>query len=153
MFVTVYCSASYHVVLCRCILREPSARLLCMTLPRRARIGAHTFPSKKIGISPHHAVDEHSFDAPKRWKKELDDYVGKSAAGDSSTGVPTVLLANKVERIRLHLRQHACIQISLRCSVIFSATGLARRRRLTNCNERLDFSSGSFSSEMQAVHR
>ena len=37
-----------------------------------------------------------SFDAPKRWKKELDEHVGVAGKAADGKGVPTVLLANKV---------------------------------------------------------
>lgn len=35
------------------------------------------------------------FDAPKRWKKELDEHVGAGGKPGDGKGVPTVLLANK----------------------------------------------------------
>ena len=37
------------------------------------------------------------FDAPKRWKKELDEHVGVGGKAADGKGVPTVLLANKVD--------------------------------------------------------
>ena len=53
-----------------------------------------------VVVSHMRGLSTRSFDAPKRWKKELDDYVGRT--GDSqTTGVPTVLLANKVQRLPL----------------------------------------------------
>jgi hypothetical protein len=40
-----------------------------------------------------------SFDAPKRWKKELDEHVGVAGKAATGTGVPTVLLANKCDML------------------------------------------------------
>lgn len=43
---------------------------------------------------------ETSFDDPRRWKKELDDHVGRDSRtprASDTAGVPTVLLANKVD--------------------------------------------------------
>lgn len=37
-----------------------------------------------------------SLDAPKRWKKELDEHVGQAGRAADGKGVPTLLLANKV---------------------------------------------------------
>eukprot|EP01043_Picozoa_sp_COSAG02_P006159 COSAG02_NODE_173_length_31245_cov_413.548096_14_plen_111_part_00 len=49
-----------------------------------------------------HDVSVHacaSFDAPKRWKKELDEHVGVAGKAATGTGVPTVLLANKCDML------------------------------------------------------
>jgi GTPase SAR1 family protein len=43
---------------------------------------------------------ENCFDAPKRWKKELDEHVGVAGKAADGKGVPTVLLANKVRGIK-----------------------------------------------------
>ena len=40
-----------------------------------------------------------SFDAPKRWKKELDEHVGVAGKAATGSGVPTVLLANKCDML------------------------------------------------------
>lgn len=96
----------------RCISRERWERSSSTTSTRKARTGeppplvtssldapVATETTAANALSLTSLPSYVSFDAPKRWKKELDEHVGVAGKAATGEGVPTVLLANKCDML------------------------------------------------------
>ena len=67
---------------------------------RRRAVSPQVYFKGAVGAIVVHDINkkgENCFDAPKRWKKELDEHVGVAGKAADGKGVPTVLLANKCD--------------------------------------------------------